>query len=99
MNPNNNQDSISVLLRLLDKAEQILSIINLSDNAISKYNQLKQLTYNKLNLPFQPLIKKFTNPSNQIPDFLTQELYYQNIKQSMIIDLLLDYIQNSPNII
>ena len=98
MNPNNNQDSISVLLRLLDKAEQILSIINLSDNAISKYNQLKQLTYNKLNLPFQPLIKKFTNPSNQIPDFLTQELYYQNIKQSMIIDLLLDYIQNSPNI-
>jgi len=100
MNPNNiQQDSISTLLRLLDKAEQILSIINLSDNAISKYNQLKQLTYNKLNLPFQPLIKKFTIPSNQsIPDLLTQQLYFQNVKQSMIIDLLLDFIQNSPNI-
>ena len=37
-------DNLRLLLNLLEKSEQILSVINLSDSAISKYNQLKQLT-------------------------------------------------------
>ena len=44
-----------LLFNLLEKAEQILSIINLSDSSISKYNTLKQLTFEQLNLDFKPL--------------------------------------------
>ena len=38
-------ESFTLILNLLEKAEQILSIINLSDSAVPKYNQLKQLTF------------------------------------------------------
>jgi len=54
----NQDENLRVILVLLEKAEQILSIINLSDNIVKKYNQLKEMTYDKLGLEFLPLIKK-----------------------------------------
>ena len=50
--------TIKLLLHLLEKAEQILSIINLSDSSTQKYNKLKEIIFNKCNLPFRPLVKK-----------------------------------------
>ena len=55
--PQKNQ-TIKLLLHLLEKAEQILSIINLSDSSTQKYNKLKEIIFNKCNLPFRPLVKK-----------------------------------------
>jgi ClpP class serine protease len=52
-----NEDVLQPVLLLLEKAEQILSILNLSDNTIVKYNQLKKLTFEKLSLGFKPLTK------------------------------------------
>ena len=46
-----------LLFNLLEKSEQILSIIDLSDSSISKYNTLKKLTFEILNLEFNPLEK------------------------------------------
>ena len=46
--------TIKLLLHLLEKAEQILSIINLSDSSTQKYNKLKEIIFNKCNLPFRP---------------------------------------------
>ena len=55
----------TLLFNLLEKAEQILSIINLSDSSISKYNTLKKLTFEMLKLEFKPLEKKYISASNQ----------------------------------
>lgn len=93
-------ESFSLILNLQEKAEQILSIINLSDTAVAKYNQLKQITYQKLNLPFTPLIKR--GSSSPIPsqrpgtiDFpLIQTLFIQGIKKSMLIKVFFDYMLN-----
>jgi hypothetical protein len=68
-----NEDKLSLLLLLLDKAEQILSIINLSDNIIRKYNQLKELTFDKLSLEFKPLVK-----NKQVADKLSSEEQTKN---------------------
>ena len=57
---NRSDEDLCLLLSLLEKAEKILSLINLSDTAISKYNQLKQMTFEKLNISFTPLIKRAT---------------------------------------
>lgn len=98
---NQGEDGICLLLNLLEKAEKILSIINLSDTAISKYNQLKQMTFEQLNLNFTPLIKRQTSylndnqKSNQ--DNLIQNLYLQNTKKTMLIELLMDFISKLPN--
>jgi hypothetical protein len=58
MNESQSDESIKTLLVLLEKAEQILSIINLSDGIVKKYNQLKEMTYDKLGMDFRPLVKK-----------------------------------------
>ena len=50
--------TIKLLLHLLEKAEQILSSINLSDSSTQKYNKRKEIIFNKCNLPFRPLVKK-----------------------------------------
>ena len=98
-----------LLFNLLEKAEQILSIINLSDSSISKYNTLKQLTFEQLNLDFKPLEKKYIKshtssfPNNQgiinennknINDDSLYLSYFVNIKKSLLIDLTLNYIEN-----
>ena len=56
--------SIKLLTHLLDKAEQILSLINLSDSSLQKYNKLKEIIFTKCNLQFKPLIKKHNNSNN-----------------------------------
>ena len=45
MNENSRIKEYELLLNLLGKAEEILSIINLSDSSISKYNTLKQMIF------------------------------------------------------
>jgi hypothetical protein len=45
---NSLDDNSQILMILLEKAEQILSIINLPDITVIKYNQLIELTYEKL---------------------------------------------------
>ena len=55
------RENLNVILLLLDRAEQILSLINLPDSTISKYNQLKELTFDKLNMDFKPLEKSKVN--------------------------------------
>ena len=111
-NEDNLTDSkeFKLLFNLLEKAEQILSIINLSDSSISKYNTLKQLTFEMLNLEFKPLEKKYitapnqnnlnnidNNNQNNINDSLYL-LYFQYMKKSMLIDLLINFMNNSNNL-
>ena len=117
LNDNNNNYNSSILetkefkllFNLLEKAEQILSILNLSDSSISKYNTLKKLTYEMLKLEFKPLEKKYIGPSSDsgqnvlsnnqnINDDALYVLYFQNIKKSMLIDLILNFIVNNNNL-
>jgi hypothetical protein len=116
LNDNNNYNSsiletkeFKLLFNLLEKAEQILSILNLSDSSISKYNTLKKLTYEMLNLEFKPLEKKYISPSSDssqnilnnnpnVNDEALYLLYFQNIKKSMLIDLILNFIVNNNNL-
>ena len=118
INDNNFNNSIletkefKLLFNLLEKAEQILSIINLSDSSISKYNTLKKLTYEMLNLEFKPLEKKYINSSdsseqndintnNNINQNSNDEtlylLFFHNIKKTMLIELILEFILNNIN--
>ena len=105
--PITDSNEFKLLLNLLNKAEQILSIINLSDSSISKYNILKKLTFEKLNIQFTPIEKKYLPLSssqinnqpennNELTDMI-QILYFQNKKKSMLIDLMLNFIMNYEN--
>lgn len=108
MNGNNNNTPLletkefKLLFNLLEKAEQILSIINLSDSSISKYNTLKKLTFEMLQLEFKPLEKKYLTASNQSNQNINQNinneslyiLYFLNVKKSMLIELILKFITN-----
>ena len=106
-----------LLFNLLEKAEQILSIINLSDSSISKYNTLKKLTFEMLNLEFKPLEKRYIKSNIPSPLSLSNNnnkntkkesllntnddslyiLHFINIKKSLLIDLMLNYITNTIN--
>jgi len=116
MNENENllqTKEFKLLFNLLEKAEQILSIINLSDSSISKYNTLKKLTFEQLNIDFKPLEKRYikshtsppisTNQNNNnenIQNISNDSLYisyFINIKKSLIIDLMMNYISNLSN--
>ena len=96
-----------LLFNLLEKAEQILSIINLSEASISKYNTLKKLTFEMLQLEFKPLEKKYLAGSGQpdkknnnqnVNDESLYILYFQNVKKAMLIELILKFIQNYDNL-
>ena len=109
MNENENileTKEFKLLFNLLEKAEQILSIINLSDSSVSKYNTLKKLTFEMLNLEFKPLEKRYIKPQTEnTPPPIPQEknddslytLQFINIKKSLLIDLILNYISNLNN--
>ena len=105
-----------LLFNLLEKAEQILSIINLSDSSISKYNTLKKLTFEMLNLEFKPLEKRYIKSNIPSPSSWSNNnkntkkesllntnddslyiLHFINIKKSLLIDLMLNYITNTIN--
>ena len=110
-NENNliNSKEFNLLFNLLEKAEQILSIINLSDSSISKYNTLKKLTFEMLNIEYKPLEKKYITPltpnnQNNLDNNIQTNnndtlflLYYNYIKKSMLIDLLINFITNYNN--
>ena len=115
---NNNSSTIplsqtkefKLLLNLLEKAEQILSIINLPESSISKYNTLKKMTFDMLNIEFKPLEKnslstsnidnntKNDKISNNLNDDILYILHFLNIKKTKLIDLILNYIINNNNI-
>lgn len=92
-------ENLKTILILLEKAEQILSILNLPESTLIKYNQLKELTYEKLNLDFQPLIKhpmhissnsnKQTIQKENYSD-LIYKLRSMNSKKNAIIEYLFD---------
>ena len=99
-----------LLFNLLEKAEQILSIINLSDSSISKYNTLKKITFEMLNLEFKPLEKRYIKTQSSTPvsnidknkneiinDDSLYILHFINIKKNLLIDLMLNYISNLNN--
>ena len=104
-NPILETKEFKVLLNLLEKAEQIISIINLSESSISKYNTLKKMTFDILNLDFIPLQKKYfksnepkENEGNNINNDTINILYILNTQKMMLVDLLLDYIININSI-
>jgi len=59
------KNNVKVVLNLLEKAELILSIVNLPETTINKYNHLKEITFEKLNLDFTPISirKQGKNPN------------------------------------
>ena len=100
---------IKPLLFLLQKAEQIINIINLPSSSIDKYNQLKEISFKKCGLEFTPLVKNvnFINNlkkenvnNNNIPEnnkeneTLTIELKLSELK-SRLIESLLTIIETS----
>ena len=115
MNENNNNNNLSIqetkefklLLNLLEKAEQILSIINLPESSISKYNTLKKMTFDMLNIEFKPLEKsplssaasdKKSNSQTNLTDEILYILHFLNIKKTLLIDLILNFIVNNNNV-
>lgn len=91
------KDPIQILLTLLGKSEQILGLLNLPDNIIQKYNQLKELTFEKLNLDYKPL-QKLNKASKLDPSMkisATNELSKLriiNTKKTVILDYIFDLI-------
>ena len=83
---------IKPILLLLQKAEQIINIINLPSSSIDKYNQLKEISFKKCGLEFTPLVKnenliKNFNKENNIiknPEDLIQENEISEIKNKLI---------------
>ena len=109
VNHNNNKiiPYIKPLLLLLQKAEQIISIINLPRSSIEKYNQLKEISFKKCGLEYTPLEKnieitknfqKYNNNDN-INNLEKDRIKYykiiyelENIKNKLI-DLILTFIE------
>ena len=100
---------IKPLLFLLQKAEQIINIINLPSSSIDKYNQLKEISFKKCGLEFTPLVKNenFLNnikkeninknniqENNKENEILSMELKLSELK-SRLIESLLTIIETS----
>lgn len=98
-----NTKEFKVLFNLLEKAEQIISIIDLPDSSISKYNTLKKMTFDLLNIDFIPLQKKKITSNEHLNNENQNEtlnlLYMLNTQKIMIIQLLLDFIQNNNSVV
>lgn len=84
-------DEINVVMILLEKAEQILSYVNLPLSTLKKYNELKEITFKKLNYQFTPLIKA------EIPD--NMQFKMENEIQSKYINLLRDSVRKKNNLV
>ena len=92
----NNNTQLKLILILLEKAEQILSIINLPESAIQKYNKLKEITFSKCSLDFHPLIKKNQNiPSSNNS---TTRTNINNKSTTFLSDLSTISSPNSPHL-
>ena len=99
--------NIDTILLVLEKAEQILSLVNLPDSTVKKYNELKELTCIKLGIEYFPLRKSSNlyntyssynndNNSNNKDNYINN---YRDIsyKKSLIIDYLMEIINKSYN--
>ena len=102
-NINNSRDPIQILLTLLSKSEQILGLLNLPENIILKYNQLKELTFEKLNLEYKPLQKQpkslfikhdgGVNVNKQVNSSVEiKKIRMLNSKKTLIIEYMFDLI-------
>ena len=101
MNENNpilETKEFKLLLNLLDKAEQIISIINLPDSSISKYNTLKKMTFDMLNINFTPLQKRKLERNIENNNETLNILYMLSTQKIMLIELLLDFIINNNSV-
>ena len=109
-NMNNNQiietKEFKVLFNLLEKAEQIISIINIPDSSLEKYNTLKKMTFDMLNIDFIPLQKRKIenneqniNLENDNNNETLNLLYMLNTQKLMLIQLILDFIKNNNSLI
>ena len=99
---------IKPLLLLLQKSEQILSIINLPTSSIDKYNKLKEISFKKCGLEYTPLVKnnnmvkdlqkenKANNNNiekNSSKDYkIIQEL---SLSKNKLLDLILTFIETN----
>jgi hypothetical protein len=100
-----NEEILKPILILLEKAEQILSILNLSDNTVRKYNQLKELTFEKLHLKFNPLTKEnsitnIANTNSRYPNSNLDNIWSiiikernLNVRKNQIIEFLIELIE------
>ena len=109
MNLNNKRimQYIKPLLFLLQKAEQIISIINLPSSSIDKYNQLKEISFKKCGLEYTPLVKNIELIKNFKKDYNKDNnnnlekdriKYYKIIYElsntkNKLIDLILAFIE------
>ena len=93
---------IKPLLFLLQKAEQIINLINLPSSSIDKYNQLKEISFKKCGLEFTPLVKNenfnrnlqkennnnYNQERNKENEIITMELEISELKSKLIESLL-----------
>ena len=102
MNENNpilETKEFKLLLNLLEKAEQIISIINLPDSSISKYNTLKKMTFEMLNINFIPLQKRKLEGNLENKNETLNILHMLNAQKIILIELLLDFIMNNNSVV
>ena len=88
-----------LLLNLLDKIEQIISIINLPDSSILKYNELKKMTFDMLNINFTPLQKRKLERNRENNNETLNILHMLNAQKIILIELLLDFIMNNNSVV
>ena len=98
-NPILETKEFQLLLNLLEKAEQIISIINLPDSSISKYNTLKKMTFDMLNINFIPLQKRKLEGNLENNNETLNILHMLNTQKIMLIELLLDFIINNNSVV
>ena len=96
---------------LLQKAEQILSIINLPKSSLDKYNTLKEISFKKCGLEYTPLVKNTeliknsiinnsNNSNNNINNIESNEKNLINdfsIIKNKLFDIILTYIETNFN--
>jgi hypothetical protein len=102
MNDNNpilETKEFKLLLNLLEKTEQIISIINLPDSSVSKYNTLKKMTFDMLNLNFIPLQKRKLEGNIETSNETLNILHMLNTQKIILIELLLDFIMNNNSVV
>ena len=107
-NSNNNnkiltsEKKLKLILKLLEKSEQILSIINLPESAILKYNQLKEITFNKCSLLYSPLTKQIHQSNSNLSSkssVSTLRNFKYNFNNNISLITNLNSLNNNNNLI
>jgi hypothetical protein len=89
-------EDVKILLLVLEKAEQILSLVNLPESTIKKYNELKQLCCSKLKIDFFPLQKSsnlYSNDTNQSNIYINHIFNLKEISNKK--DIIINHILNT----